>query len=747
MYSFLSRMRIISMTLLICISLTGCGNSPQPAVDAETGGGQADISYRLTELALPDSEAALMEQLWQNGIWQGETWQDLNWKYREESSLFRDGSWYLFSRFYIPGQGSVAACVQVLAPPYDHWESYGISHNWPVESPDFRFVKKMAGVAEDGVLLEVCYIEDGKSWLEHYRWDGTEASLLEIPGNLQEACWNWGEEQMTAAGGSRMLAVYDGKWQEQYSCSLTGTVAGILREPVTENLFPYGFERGELVLWSQTDGRVSSRITDQVDPYSDFAVALSDTGEILLADMNQAWIYSEESGLQELFSFLELEYPLDNIYGCDFGEDGTLLFYVGYDGEKYLLTAKVRNPAQETEKQEITFWTTFADYAMQRLAIRYNRQSEDYYVRFVVPDESEDWNDYRRRMQLEMAAGRGPDILSDAAIYGFSDSVKEYLEPLDGIVEDLSLFVEPAFEASDTDGTIYGISYDCFPRVLAVSRKITERTTWTLEEMMETIRASDAEVLEYGRGGVGIVMYYGLYDEENTSLIDWERGESHLTEQPFLDLLAFAREYADTGKYGKDEFMDCLADGKIAGIELRISNPGQMNLVKSCFRGEGTLIGYPRKSGNGIYLYASLLYMNRNASNKEGAADFLRYLLSEEGQQKYAEYGEFAETRGFVVRRSVNEQVLEYYQQSVTNPPGYNSDSRGYFWERAALDEEQIGQLWWLMDNAVSDNVRAAELWPIVEEELQPYFNGDRSAEQAAATLNSRVQLYLDERK
>lgn len=52
-----------------------------------------------------------------------------------------------------------------------------------------------------------------------------------------------------------------------------------------------------------------------------------------------------------------------------------------------------------------------------------------------------------------------------------------------------------------------------------------------------------------------------------------------------------------------------------------------------------------------------------------------------------------------------------------------------------------------MMDNAVPSDVPAAGLWSIVEEELQPYFNGDRSAEQAAATLNSRVQLYLDERK
>ena len=264
---------------------------------------------------------------------------------------------------------------------------------------------------------------------------------------------------------------------------------------------------------------------------------------------------------------------------------------------------------------------------------------------------------------------------------------------------------------------------------------------------MEAVRASEAEVLEYGRSGVGIVMYYGLYDEENKAFIDWEKGESHLTEQPFLELLAFAKEYAYTGQYKSDEIMECLADGRIAGIELRITYSGLLNLVKSCFKGEGRLIGYPRESGDGIYMYTGMLHMNRSAVNKEGAADFLRYLLSEEGQQKYSEYGEFGGMRPFMVRRSVNEQVIEAYQQSVTDPPIQHGDSGGLFWEITTLDEEQIEQFRWMMDNAVPDNVPAAALWAMVEEELQPYFNGDRSAEQAAATLNSRVQLYLDERK
>ena len=749
MHSIANRTRILSIFLLICILLAGCGESPQPALDAGISQEEEEeISYHLTELEMPDSEAALMDQLWEDGVWQGEAWQEMNWKYREESSVFWDGGWYLFSHFYVPNLWAVATCVQVLAPPYDHWESYGISHNWPQENSDYRIVENLVGVAEDGVLLEVRYIEEDRRLLEYYHWDGTETPLLEIPENLQGASWSQIEDGFVAAGGSRQLAFFDQEGQEKSSDYLTGRVVGMISDPATGRLFPYGFEREELVLWSGTDGQVISRITDQIGAYDEFVIAISATGEILLANTYRAWLYKEgEDGLQELFTFIDLEYPLDQIYGCAFGEDGSFLFCVGFEGEKYILTAQMREPSQETEKQEITLFT-YGDYALQRVVVRYNRQSEKYHVRVISPKNSEEPEDYRRRILLEMTTGGGPDLLTDDILpRGTLDSVTADLEPLDGIVEDMSPFIESAFEAGKIEDKLYGIPIRCYPRALAISRKITTEASWTLEEMMEAVRESEAEVLQEGCNGVDIVMYYGLYDEENKAFIDWEKGESHLTEQPFLELLAFAREYAYTGQYESNEIMECFADGRIAGIELRSTYSGLLNLVRSCFKEEGRLIGYPRESGDGIYMHADMLYMNKSAADKEGTADFLRYLLSEEGQQKYSEYGEFGGMRPFMVRRSVNEQIIEAYQQNVSDPPIQHGGSGGLFWEITALDEEQIEQFWWMMDNAVPDNVPAADLWAMVEEELEPYFNGDRSAEQAAATLNSRVQLYLDERK
>lgn len=731
MLIFHEKIRGISIVLLFGILSTGCGDTPQPALDIKEN---EIVSYKLTEQLLPDPQAVLTEEIWE----------DPTWRIQEEESFIIDGCWYLHSRFYINGHGAVGSCVQVLDPPYDQWENYGISY-MRLKEDIGGWVENVAGVEEEGMLLELAFPNQDKYQLGYYRWDGTWEPVMELPESLNGAFWyRSGEELFAASGESRTLAAFDQTYQEQYCRNLSGKVMGLLEDPADDTFYWYGFELEELVLWDGASGQVSYKLTDQINPYGDFCLAYSPFGELLLANTERVWRYEEEhQELRELFSFMDMEYPIDTLYGCSFREDGTPLFFVEYEGEKHLLAAEVRDPAEVSEKQEITLALSMDCYDVRQIAVGFNRQSEEYHLTVIAPDEGEDREDYCRRIQLEIAAGGGPDLLGNGLLNEREAAAGGYLEPLDWIVEDMSPFLESAFLTGQIDGVLYGIPYTTHPAFLTVSRQITEADSWTLEEMMEAVRNSPAEILEYGRSGVGIVMYYGLYDEENKAFIDWEEGESHLTENPFLELMAFAREYADNGQYTDSELMNRLRDGTIAGVDLYIMEPNDMNKMKACFNGEEVLIGYPRVSGNGIYMIARNLYMNCNSVNKEGAAEFLRYMLTEEGQKR-----QVTDVRSpyMSVRRDLNAEFIENFQKNVQDPPA-QYQTGGYFWEETALDEEQISQYWWLLDNARSGSFRADELWSMVEEELEPYFSGDRSAEEAAAVLDSRVQLYLDERK
>ncbi len=741
------RVGLTGIVSLICILMMGCGDSSQPIQETETREQQTSwedennadpkdmFSYSITESVIPSSEDSLTQD-----ILRGD-----NWVAREKESLFWDGSFYRLSDLFEMVEEKnifVGACIQVLAPPYEQWESQAIFYHED-DSNNLR-VDALAGVTEDGILLRMLSRSDEKPRLTRLAQDGGLEVLMEIPGDFADALWYQDGGQLWAlSGGGRTLTAFNDAGQQGTGQNLTGRVIGFLENPQSGETVWYGFEQGELVLWDKPGGQVQVRVTDQINQYEDFGIGYSASGELLLADTDRVWAYDGQT-ISEIFSFSDNDYSPEEIYGLGFREDGTTLILVMQDGEERLLTAKKVSGTDMAEKQEVLIVINNANPGLEKLAARYNRESGEYRVKIVSATEEAEPEEYRARVQMEMVAGGGPDLLGDWTV-NISECVTQgYLAPLDEAVEDRSLFLESAFATGETNGELYGIPYNCYPYFLAVSSGLMDADSWTLDQMYQAVGNSPAEMMEADIDGVNIIMSYGLHDEGNKAFIDWEKGESHLTERPFLELMAFAKEYADRGGYPRSEVGERLGDGQIAGAVIVLTNPGMLNRARGCFDGEAVCIGYPRETGAGVYMETSRLYLNRNAGNREGAMDFLRYLLSEEGQRQYMEYCSWMY---LPVRRSLLQESLERYQQDVKVPPVQSHDDKGIYYELSELDEEQIETFWRILDNAVPAVFKADDIWSIVDEELQPYFNNARSAEDAAAALHSRVQVYLDEQK
>ena len=62
------------------------------------------------------------------------------------------------------------------------------------------------------------------------------------------------------------------------------------------------------------------------------------------------------------------------------------------------------------------------------------------------------------------------------------------------------------------------------------------------------------------------------------------------------------------------------------------------------------------------------------------------------------------------------------------------------------MTEEEAKDVKWLVEHAKSSNCFAKDIQSMVEEELDPYFAGQRDVDETAKRLHNRVQLYLDER-
>ena len=491
-----------------------------------------------------------------------------------------------------------------------------------------------------------------------------------------------------------------------------------------------------------------------------FAATLAADGTLYIVDKDGIYLYEE--GLQLLYPLGD-DYPFYKIYGMEISDAGDIYILADMDNSTVLLTFEKQDSPVDREKEVITIAFLLQQRTLEKSIARFNRQSSKYHIETTYIEDPlyGDYADYRNKIKIALSTGKGPDILGSDLVMDAEPYIKNgYIECVDDLVPTGDDYTRAAFESCCFNGKTYGIPYEYSLRFAAYHKdSFKGKKSITIEELMQAVKESDAKILQTELSGVGIVYYYGLYDDDNAAFVDWEKGESHLTEQPFLELLAFAKEYADTGEYGNNE-AELLGKETAFAMSVTMEDFSDWDNAYRNFNGKADMTGYPRSKENGYYLAGKELYLNAGSAHKEGAREFLKYLLSEEEQILYADYDRYAEMEResdgtssqlytgnrcqFPVNRKALDIIVEKKKEEDKNL--YISDEDGNFYKKEPIDEEQIKQFYYIVDNAYPANVKAAALYDILEEELTPYFEGDISAREAAEKLQNRVQLYLNER-
>ena len=146
-----------------------------------------------------------------------------------------------------------------------------------------------------------------------------------------------------------------------------------------------------------------------------------------------------------------------------------------------------------------------------------------------------------------------------------------------------------------------------------------------------------------------------------------------------------------------------------------------------------TLVGYPGWEG-GEYKIApkQMIAINSASKNKEGAWDFLEYLLSDEMQAMF-----YRVSGSMPARKDYFEEHLRHSYSD----PAYSSD-----WTREPT-EADIERVREMAEAAVvsSGGQRTDPVASIVREEASMYFAGDATLDATVQKIQTRVLLYLDE--
>ena len=101
--------------------------------------------------------------------------------------------------------------------------------------------------------------------------------------------------------------------------------------------------------------------------------------------------------------------------------------------------------------------------------------------------------------------------------------------------------------------------------------------------------------------------------------------------------------------------------------------------------------------------------------------------------------------------RAALERLIEYAgtpdMKDGKEDPKFVTWSQGHAYAAYALTEEKIAALRELIDSTENIYKWDNSIFELVSGELSAYYNGDKTLEQAANNIQSRVELYLQSQK
>lgn len=634
------------------------------------------------------------------------------------------------------------------------WDSEVVSRaDWFPNDPGLAsLVPNKLAVGRDGEIYCV-FVMNEEAYLGCWRSDSKEI-LGKFPEEFLELGIN--EHLMIDYGifvaddgklffyskDASVILATDRNLSETVRYPVNGSVIGMMEDPSDHQIYWYGRENNRVGIWT-LDGHALAEGLEDFDP-ANFLASFSAEGELYLTDKQQLWVKEKEGEPEPVWKWREQGYFFEKMTDLSADETGTL-FLMTYYEESDQLVAIEREWGIPQEKQDVVL--ALRSYptqsAFHQLIESFNRQSAHTHVTVQIQGEEESYQDYTQKIQMEISAGRGPDMLGDYLVES-GNIGNGYFLSLEGKLEELDGLLPAALDYGRYQGEVYGVPYEVNLSVLVCSEELAAgRSSWNVEEMMESVRQSEASVLHWGLSGSEIVYWFGLSDKDNRDFIDWENGESHLTEEPFLRFLEFAKEYQDQGIAGNyGEVGNLLKNGVIATANANVgrSNFEFLKEYEHSFQDGAVYIGLPKADGRGVYLRSTCIYVNSNSKNTEGCLEFLNYLIAEEAQRKMSRYvvssvsmpqvGEEVEMSApFNIRKNILQEQI----QSYIGDEG--------------LTQQQAETVLQLLLDAEAWNSPVDQIFSMVSEELDPYFAGERTAKEAAEKLHNRVQLFLDERK
>lgn len=446
-------------------------------------------------------------------------------------------------------------------------------------------------------------------------------------------------------------------------------------------------------------------------------------------------------------------------------EDVFIASYWDNSTDKYVLVKFTAVPPEEIpDKQVVILGCLYMNYNIRNDVVNFNKSSDEY--RIVIRDYSTygsgDWETARTQLNNDIISGKIPDII----VVNQEMPIQSYISK--GILADIYEFIDKDEELNREDYlqnildaySVKGKLYQLVPSFgietyTAKKKWVGDRETWSIQEMQEILAKMPEGATALGEYYSRESMMYAMMNYVGSQFVDWKNGKCNFDSQEFKDLLSYIATFpAEVNivydeNYWMNEWDTQWRNDKTLLNNAYLYDIYEFNRNNIGYLGEDyTIVGFPCAPQKGALISADINFaISAKSGCKDGVWAFLRQYLMDDYQKNLPwqlpiseevllEKAKEAAKPRTITDENGNEEVIEdiFYVggQEIKIEP---------------MTEAEVDVIVNYIKSIENTQSNVTEINNIISEEAAPFFEGQKSVDEVARIIQSRVQLYVDENR
>jgi len=419
---------------------------------------------------------------------------------------------------------------------------------------------------------------------------------------------------------------------------------------------------------------------------------------------------------------------------------------------------------------------TYNTYMISPAITEFNQTNSKYQINVETYYLPEQYIPDLTRFNADIAAGKIPDL-----IFGNNIPLRNYMSK--GMIADLyeyidndtdlsrSDFIESALLSGESGGILYQLPLQFGIQTLYGKKSnIGDINGWTYAEFKEKWDAVPEGAMMSDEVGLGTLLYYFLLNDIY-QFIDYEKGTCNFDNPEFIEAMRIISSFSESAPIFevKNEDYTEYYNGLYNEYKNNTLYLGNRNLQS--VQGVFTQLrrfdyeplsfpGFPTVSGkNGARLNTFNISIIEQAKVKDGAWEFIKYMLKDEIQANYLLNQNFA-----VTKSAVRQQFDYLYNEFTDYADLYYVDEKTGIWNVAAspltpedrlsggyaefiIPEDLFDTMMEMLESIDSNCITEDTIGEIVALEMEEFWGGRGTIEETAKIIQNRASLYMSEIK